>query len=148
MLPLPLMPAAERYLAPAESAELSWERVKARNWPIAACWPAIMMPIPASPAPAAIASAPSTMVAMLIPVASLLPSWMRIEWPPATWPSSCAITPCSWLTLSGGEEQPGLDIDRLAGGDEGVDLGIVEQDDVGRFGVEARGLDQRRARCP
>ena len=42
-------------------------------------------------------------------------------------------------------EQARLDIDRLAGGDEGVDLGIVEQDDVDAVRVEAGGDDQRRA---
>ena len=40
-------------------------------------------------------------------------------------------------------EQARLDIDRLAGGDEGVDLGVVEEDDVDAFGVELGGLDQR-----
>jgi len=36
-----------------------------------------------------------------------------------------------------------LEVDRLAGGDEGVDLGIVQQDDVGRLGVEPGRGDQR-----
>ena len=39
--------------------------------PVAACWPGAMMPMPASPAPAAMASAPSIRVGMLILVAWL-----------------------------------------------------------------------------
>ena len=44
----------------------------------------------------------------------------------------------------GRDEQAGVDIDDLAAGDEGVDLGIVEQDDLDVVRVEAGGLDQRR----
>src|SRR4028118_298123 len=82
ILPLPLIPAAARYLAPAESAELSWVRVKARKLPKAARCPAIMMPIAASPAPAAIATAPRTIVALLLSPASLALPCLRPHRPP------------------------------------------------------------------
>ena len=43
--PLPVIPAVDRYCAPAASALDSWARLNARYLPIAACWPAISTPI-------------------------------------------------------------------------------------------------------
>ena len=103
---LPLIPAPWRYCTAAWSAEASWVRVKARKRPIAARWPIIIRPIPASGAPAAMASAPSTSVAIVMPVASLTPSRMRIAWPPVMWPISCATTPWTWFTLSDASISP------------------------------------------
>ena len=40
------------------------------------------------------------------------------------------------------DDEAGLDVDGLAAGHEGIDLGVVQQDDVGRL-VEARRADQR-----
>ena len=54
----------------------SWARVKASMSPSAARWPAIMMPMPASPAPAAIASGAKNQRHQLIPVACFMP-WRR-----------------------------------------------------------------------
>ena len=59
-IPLPVMPAALRYFTALASAVDSCVRVKARNLPSAACCPAAITPIPASPAPAAAAAMPST----------------------------------------------------------------------------------------
>ena len=51
----------------------------------------------------------------VIPVASLGAfAACGSTWPPATWPSSCAITPCSWLTLSAAVSRPDVDVDDLA----------------------------------
>ena len=40
-------------------------------------------------------------------------------------------------------DEAGLDVDRLPGGDEGVDFRVVEQDDADAVGVEPGRLDQR-----
>ena len=42
------------------------------------------------------------------------------------------------VDIVGRLDQARLDVDRLAGRDEGVDLGIVEQDDLDAVRVEAR----------
>ena len=44
----------------------------------------------------------------------------------------------------GGVDQPGMDIDRLAAGDEGVDRRIVDQHDIDIARIEPGGGDQRR----
>ena len=45
----PADPGAGKIAAPAWSALFSWIRLNARKRPIAACWPAAMIPMPASP---------------------------------------------------------------------------------------------------
>ena len=47
------------------------------------------------------------------------------------------------VDIVGRLEQARLDVDRLAGRDEGVDLGIVEKHDLDAVRVEPRRLDQR-----
>ena len=107
-----------------------------------------MMPIAASPAPAAIASAPSTIVTMRDPgrcLGALLQADRVAAGDVAELVRDDAL---QLVHIVGRLEQARLDIDRLARGDEGVDLGIVEQDDVDAVGVEAAGDDQRPRRCP
>ena len=43
-----------------------------------------------------------------------------------------------------GEDQPGMNIDRLAGRDEGINRRIIEQDDVDARRIELGRADQRR----
>jgi hypothetical protein len=43
----------------------------------------------------------------------------------------------------GRSDQPGMDVDDLAAGDEGVDRRIVDHGDLDIVGAEAGGLDQR-----
>ena len=47
------------------------------------------------------------------------------------------------IDVVGRLDQPGLDVDDLPAVDEGVDLGIVEQDDLDAVRVEPGRLDQR-----
>ena len=72
-------------------------RLNARYLPSAACWPAAITPIAAAPAPATAAATPSSIESSEIEVAALAPSPIEIACPPVTWPSSCAITPWTWL---------------------------------------------------
>ena len=47
------------------------------------------------------------------------------------------------VDIVGRDDQAGLDIDHLARRDEGVDLVVLEQDDLDAAGVEPGRLDQR-----
>ena len=136
MLPLPLIPAADEIFGAGRNRpSFPGSRVKARKLPIAARWPGHHDPHSGVAGAGRHRQRAEHQVAMLMPGRfAWRRSCMRMTWPPATWPSSCAMTPCSWLTLSAAISRPGLDIDRLAGGDEGVDLRVVEQDDVDRLG--------------
>jgi hypothetical protein len=42
----------------------------------------------------------------MMPVAACTPSLKRMMWPPVIWPSSWAITPCTWFALSAAVMRP------------------------------------------
>ena len=135
-MPLPLIPALESRRDPVASAVASWPRVKAMNSPSAARCPAIMMPMPASPAPAAIAAdakherkngdAGRLLLALAAPdriagddVAELV-----------------GDDALDLVHIVRGLDQAGLKIDGLTLRNEGVDLGIVEKNDLDAVGVK------------
>ena len=122
-------------------------RLKARNLPIAACWPAAMTPMPASPAPAAIAAAPRTSDRIMIPVATLTPSCDADDVAAGDVADLVGDDALHLVGVVGGGDQARMDVDDLAAGDEGVDRPVVDQDDLDVVGPEARPPRRSAATC-
>ena len=59
-----------------------------------------MIAVPSPGAPTSAVAAPSTVARIISAAALRCATGTRVRWPPAMWPTSCAITPISWLGSS------------------------------------------------
>ena len=134
--PLPLIPALDSSREAVASAVASWARVKASNSPSAARWPAIRTPMPASAAPAATAAAPSKKRKDGDPRRLLLALAAADRIPGDDVAELVRDDALQLVHIVRGLDQTGLHVDGLALRNEGVDLGIVEQDDLDAVRIE------------
>ena len=65
--------------------------------------------------------------------------WLRrfSRCPPARWPVSCAMTPISSFGVSRGEHRAGVDHHPPAACDEGVEVAVLQDDDLGAARADA-----------
>src|SRR5665213_3567310 len=113
-----------------------------------ACSPIMIAPIPAFPAPAAIAAMPITRPISIGMLALRMAVSLRSIWPPAIWPVSWARMPMIWFGLelqecSGVDENVFLVACDRALRREGIDRGILDQKKFDGVGIDAGG-DQYR----
>ena len=99
--------------------------------------------MPASGAPAAIAAAPSSSDRMRDPGCSLGALADADDVSAGDMAQFVRDHALQLIGIVGRGQQAAVDIDDLPAGDEGVDLGIVDQHDLDVGGVEPGGLDQR-----